>query len=158
MCTPFRQLCVCKATTYLIKQGLDARQSDWPCWSSKPHPSPVCSSSAQTQPLTSQLGCTTSSWQTNTELSNNHATTNPGSQGTSASLSLTSSTVPVTTLAPASSLSPSPLVPAASTAPCTADESESHPMVSLPTSSSVATPPTTSQSPSVTSLPSLPKS
>ena len=156
MCTPSRQLRVCKATTYLIKQGLDARQSDWPCWSSKPHPSSVCSSSAQTQPLTSQLGCTTSSWQTNTELSNNHATTNPGSLGTSVSLSLTPSMVPVTTLAPARSLSPSPPNSAASTTPCTANES--HPMVPLPTSSPVATPPTTSQSPSVTSLPSLPKS
>ena len=79
----------------------------------------------------------------------------PGSQGTSASLSLTPLAVPVTTLAPASSLSPPPSVPTATIVPPTADES--HPTVSLPTSSPVATSPTTSQSPSVTSLPSLTK-
>ena len=77
-----------------------------------------------------------------------------GSQGTSASLSLTPSVIPVTNLNPASALSPPPPVPPATTASPTA---ESHPTVSLPTSSPVATPPTASQSPSVTSLPSLPK-
>ena len=121
----------------------------------KPHSSPVRSFSAYTQPPSH-------SWTAPPlpdKLTPNSLTAMPppsqGSQGTSAGLSLTPSAIPVTNLAPASSLSPPPPVPAATTASPTADES--HPTVSLPTSSTVAAPLTTSQSPSVTSLPSLPK-
>ena len=82
-------------------------------------------------------------------------TSSQTSQGAIARSSLTPSAVPVTTLAPTSSLSTPAQAPATAIAPTTADES--HPIMSPPASSPVASPLTASQPPLVTPSPSLPK-